>query len=245
MAKKTAGGKQPVAKTGYEEQPVIKTGTPGLDDLIGIGGFDRKGCVLVSGEPGAGKSILALQYIYNGARLYGESGVFVTSEQSIEKVRRNAASLRMDLADFEKKGLIKLMKIPVTHGYEMAPDELMKEVKKKEVKRVAIDSITPLEYLSTDVRAFRARILNFIETLSKHDVTLLVTAEKKKTDFDNIEFSPEDFLFDGLILMGRLRRAVSFERVLGIVKMRGTRHSEELHPVEISGSGLAVKILQE
>lgn len=228
-----------------KDQPIIvKTGTPGLDDLMTCGGFQFKSSVLVSGEPGSGKSILALQFIYNGARLYGEGGVFVTSEQSAEKVRENAKSVGMDLEEWEKKGLIKIMRIPVTHGYEMAPDELIREVRKIEVKRVAIDSITPLEYLSEDIRGFRARILSFVETLTAHNVTLLVTAEKKKTDFDSIEFSPEDFLFDGLILMGRLRRAVSFERVISVIKMRGTKHSEEMHPVEITNSGLIVKNIQ-
>lgn len=227
-----------------QAQDIVKSGTPGLDELIARGGFARRACILVSGEPGAGKSILALQFIYNGARLYGESGVYVTSEQTAGKVKQNAKSLGMDLDEFEAKGLIKVIKIPVTHGYEMAPDELMKEIRKTEVKRVVIDSITPLEYVSADVRNFRARILNFLETVIEHNVTLLVTAEKKKTDFDNVEFSPEDFLFDGLILMGRMRKAVSFERVLSIIKMRGTKHSEELHPIDISDSGLVIKSLQ-
>jgi len=227
-----------------EKSSVVKTGTPGLDRLFDRGGLEKKSAVLVSGEPGAGKSILALQYIYNGARLYGEAGVYVTSEQSIEKLRANARSLGMDLAELEANGLVKLLKIPVTHGYEMAPEELMKEIKKAEVKRVVIDSITPLEYLASDIRKFRARILSFIETLTNYDVTLLVTAEKRKTDFDSIEFAPEDFLFDGLIMMGRLRKTVSFERILSIVKMRGTKHSEELHPVEISSQGLVVKNLE-
>lgn len=224
---------------------VTKTGTPGLDELIAKGGFGRNSSILVSGEPGAGKSILALQFIYNGARLFGEAGVYVTSEQEIEKVRENAKSLGMDLTELEGKGMVKIIKIPITHAYEMAPDELMKEIKKDYVKRVAIDSITPLEYLSPDIRNFRGKILSFIETLTSHDVTLVVTAEKKKTDFENMEYAPEDFLFDALILMGRMRRAISFERVLSIVKMRGTSHSEDLHPVEISEKGLIVRRIEE
>ncbi len=222
----------------------IKTGTPGLDELLAIGGLQFKSTVLVSGEPGAGKSILALQFIYNGARLFGEAGVYVTSEQSIDRVRQNAKGLGMDLAKFEENGLIKLIKIPVTHGYEMAPDELTNEIKKAEVTRVVIDSITPLEYLSSDIRSFRANILRFLENITTRNVTLVATAEKRKTDFDNAEFTPEDFLFDGLILMGRIRKAISFERVLSIVKMRGTKHSEELHPIEITNSGLVVKQIE-
>ncbi len=224
---------------------IVKTGTPGLDELFACGGFRYRNSILVSGEPGAGKSILAMQFIYNGARLYGDNGVYVTSEQSPEKVKENARNLGMDFEEFEKRGLLRVMRIPVTHGYEMAPDELMKEVKKIEVKRVAIDSITPLEYLSADVKTFRAGILNFLETLTANDVTVLVTAEKKKTDFDNMEFAPEDFLFDGLIVMGKLRKAISFERVLNIAKMRGTAHSEDLHPIDITDSGLSVRKLEE
>jgi len=228
-----------------ENKNLVRLGTPGLDELFSKGGIEHQSTLLVSGEPGAGKSILAMQFIYNGARLYGESGVFVTSEQSVEKVRQNAKSLGMDFKEYEQKGLIKVMKVPVTHAYEMAPEELMKEVKRTEVKRVAIDSITPLEYLSSDIKGFRARILAFLEALVTHDVTLLVTAEKRKTDFENIEFSPEDFLFDGLILMGRMRKTVSFERVLSVIKMRGTSHSDELHPVEITESGLVVKTVRD
>ena len=83
-----------------------------------------------------------------------------------------------------------------------------------------------------------------MENITDRNVTLIATAEKRKTDFDNAEFSPEDFLFDGLILMGRMRKAISFERVLSIVKMRGTKHSEELHPIEITNSGLVVKNIE-
>lgn len=227
-----------------DETVIVKTGTPGLDELFGIGGFKQRSSILVSGEPGAGKSILALQFIYNGARLHGEAGVYVTSEQSSEKVRENAKSVGMDLKELEDKGLIKLIRVRVSQGLEITPDELMKEVKKSEVKRVVIDSITPLQYLSSNQQDFRTKVLSMIEVLTGKDVTVLVTAEKRKTDFDNVEFSPEAFLFDGVILMGRTKKAVAFERVLSVVKMRGTKHSEELHPIEISNAGLAVNTLR-
>lgn len=183
-------------------EEAIRSGTEGLDELFAIKGFLPKSSVLVSGEPGAGKSILAMQFIYNGAKEYGESGVYVTSEQSIEKVRSIAKNLGMDFEKFEKKGLITLMKVPVARGYEMAPEELVKLAKKPNVKRVVIDSITPFEYMTADVKEFRVKLLSLIETLTKENITLMVTAEKMKTDFDNTRFNAEDFLFDGLILMG-------------------------------------------
>jgi len=82
------------------EAIIVKSGTPGLDEAIGIKGFRKGSSILVAGEPGAGKTILALQFIFNGARLYGENGVFVTSEQSVEKIREIAANLGMPLEQF-------------------------------------------------------------------------------------------------------------------------------------------------
>jgi len=226
-------------------EQIVRSGTEGLDGLFAIGGFLPRSSVLVSGEPGAGKSILAMQFIYNGAREYGESGVYVTSEQNIEKVRSIAKNLGMDFEPLEKKGLITLMKVPVARGYEMVPEDLVKLAKKPNIKRMVIDSITPFQYVAVDVRDFRVKLLALIETLTKENITLLVTAEKMRTDFDNTRFNAEDFLFDGLILMGRMHRAASFERVLSVIKMRGTAHSNEMHPIEISGKGLAVKTLTE
>ena len=227
-----------------EDENIVKTGTPGLDALFGINGFIKQSSVLVSGEPGAGKSIIAMQYIYNGARMYGEGGVLVTSEQSVEKVRAIAKSLGMDFAEFEKSGLIKIIKVPIARGAEMLPEKLENAIKDSNVSRLAIDSLTPFEFLASDLREFRIKILSFVEQVARHNITMLVTAEKKKTDFESVEFSAEDFLFDGLILMGRLRSSAGFERVLGVVKMRGTSHSEELHPVEISNTGLVVQTVE-
>ncbi|MCX6799002.1 MAG: hypothetical protein NTW59_02815 [Candidatus Diapherotrites archaeon] len=227
------------------EEKIVKSGTPGLDEIFAIRGFKPRSSILVSGEPGAGKSILALQFIYNGARLYGEAGVFVTSEQSVEKVRETARSVGMGLEQFEKNGLVTLLKVPVMKGGEMMPEELFRHIRRGDVKRAAIDSITPFEYLTSDMKDFRLKLLTFVEMITKENTTLLVTADKRKTDFDNVEFNYEDFLFDGLILMGRMRKAVSFERVLTVIKMRGTEHSSDLHPVEISEKGLIVRTLQE
>ncbi len=227
-----------------EELHVVKTGTPGLDEMFAINGFRRNMSVLVSGEPGAGKSIVAMQYIYNGARLYGEGGVLVTSEQSIEKVREIGKSLGMDFQQFEESGLVTIMKIPIAMGAEMTPDSLLNAIKDPSVQRIAIDSLTPFEFLAPSEKEFRVKILSFVETVAKHDVTMLVTAEKKKTDFESVEFSAEDFLFDGLILMGRLRSAAGFERVLSIIKMRGTAHSEELRPIKITNTGLVVENIE-
>lgn len=219
---------------------IVKTGVPGLDDIFEKRGFIENSSVLVSGEPGAGKSILAMEFIVNGAKQFGEKGLYVSSEQSLEKIREIASGLGMPLEEFEKKNLVILEKIDISKGGEMIPERIIDLIKSKKPKRIVLDSITPLEFLSEDKREFRLKMLGFLEQISRNKATFIATAERHLTEFDRISFNPEDFLFDGLIIMGRQRKTANYLRVLSVIKMRGTKHSEELHPVEIDNNGLKI-----
>jgi len=65
----------------------VKTGIEGLDKALN-GGIPYRNVVLVSGGAGTGKSTLCLQYLVNGAKLYGEKGLYISTEQSREELLR-------------------------------------------------------------------------------------------------------------------------------------------------------------
>ncbi|RDZ31984.1 circadian regulator CirA, partial [Haloferax sp. Atlit-47N] len=69
-----------------------KTGIEGLDDMLN-GGIVKNPTTLVSGNPGAGKSILCLQYIYNGVEKYDEKGIYLSFEEDESDLREAAESL--------------------------------------------------------------------------------------------------------------------------------------------------------
>ena len=56
----------------------VPTGVVGLDPLL-EGGIPKGRSILVTGEPGTGKTIFALQFLYDGLKR-GEKGVFVASD---------------------------------------------------------------------------------------------------------------------------------------------------------------------
>ena len=90
----------------------IKTGIPGLDQVL-RGGLRKNSNVLITGAPGTGKTILALQFIYYGAKSYNENGIFITTEDSIDDIRRNGSNLGMDFKSMENQGKIFFVQKPI------------------------------------------------------------------------------------------------------------------------------------
>src|ERR1700757_4863463 len=83
----TSGRMEPLPKT--------PTGIQGLDEITG-GGLPRGRPTLVCGGAGCGKTILGMEFLMNGARRYGEPGVFLSFEESVEDLTLNFASLGFD-----------------------------------------------------------------------------------------------------------------------------------------------------
>jgi KaiC/GvpD/RAD55 family RecA-like ATPase len=74
---------------------LTKTGIDGLDEILN-GGIVNNSTTLVSGNPGAGKSILGLQYIYNGVEKFDEKGIFLSFEENAEDLRQAAESIGLE-----------------------------------------------------------------------------------------------------------------------------------------------------
>ena len=102
MAERTPGKeiKKPTVKV--TEFQKVSTAIPGLDDVL-HGGLPAGRTTLAIGGSGSGKSILGMQFLYNGAK-NGEPGIFVAFEERAEALRQNALTLGWDLATLEKTG---------------------------------------------------------------------------------------------------------------------------------------------
>src|SRR5688572_6830357 len=88
-----------MAKNGGSERDLCCTGVPGLDDILG-GGLPRNHMYLVEGDPGVGKTTLALQFLREGARV-GESGLYITLSESKTELEEVARSHGWTLNDFD------------------------------------------------------------------------------------------------------------------------------------------------
>lgn len=224
---------------------LIKTGVQGLDQVL-KGGLRRNSSILVTGAPGTGKTILALQFVYYGAKDYNENGLFISTEESLEVLNQSAKNLGMDLESVVSKGKLFFVQKPIAtlKGGLSSIKGLLDAIKKNNIKRVALDSLIFFEYLyprlDGNKMEFRREILIFLQQMKKANVTFLVVSERSVTDFDRLVYDMMDFVFEGIILLSRIRKGSYFERVLTVGKIRGQDHSLDVYPVSISKDGLKV-----
>ncbi|MEK6984689.1 MAG: ATPase domain-containing protein [Nanoarchaeota archaeon] len=225
---------------------LINTGVSGLDQLF-KGGLRKNSTLLVTGAPGTGKTLLALQFIYYGAKDFNENGIFITTEESLDVLHQSGKNLGMDIKSLVEKNKIFIVQKPLAtlKGGISSIKGLIDAIKKNNVKRVALDSLIFFEYLyprfDGNKMEFRRQVLLFIQQMKKTGITFLAVSERAITDFDRLTYDMMDFLFEGIVLLSRVRKGSYFERVLTVAKMRGQDHSLGAYPITIGSDG--VKIL--
>ena len=223
----------------------INTGIYGLDKVL-KGGLRKNSSILITGSPGTGKTIMALQFIYYGAKNHNENGIFITTEESSDDLRSFGKNLGMDIEQMEKKGKIFLVEksLVTLKGGIVSIKGFLDLIKKKNIKRVVLDSLIFFEYLypkyNSNVMEFRRQVLLFMQKMKKSGVTFLAISERRITDLDRLEYNMMDFVFEGFIVLSRIRKGSYFERVLTVTKVRGQDHSLDVYPVTIDKSGFRI-----
>lgn len=216
----------------------IKTGVPGLDEIF-KGGMLEGASVMVTGAPGTGKTILALQFIMEGIR-NKEPCLYITCEESAEALRTYAKEIGIDIEKHED-GLLQIYEQDLTGKRIMSLEEPLNTIRTKGIKRIVLDSLTLFEYIYYESKTdFRRGILDFIKHAKKMGSTLLATSESNTLNIDELKFTAQDFIFEGLIHLTMIRKGSTFERCLNVSKMKGQSHLLDIFPLSITEKGIVV-----
>jgi KaiC/GvpD/RAD55 family RecA-like ATPase len=217
----------------------VPLGIKGLDDML-KGGIPRNHHVVITGGPGTGKTSFCMQYLWMGITQFDEWGVFITLEEKPEKIIGDVkAAFGWDL-DYEiKKGRLSII-APDKYNFQNLMDLIQAEVLQQGMKRIVIDPLTMLRLFFKDDFDFRKNLFNMLDFLGSMDCTVLLTAERPYAQRENMEFQLEEFITDGVIALYNIPRKNERIRALEILKMRGTSHSSNVYPFQITDKGIVV-----
>jgi len=226
----------------------LSTGIPELDKMLD-GGVPRGFFVAVTGEPGTGKTILCLHFIWQGVK-DGDKCIYVTTEESRDSIIRQAAQFKMDFSSAISSG--NLIVIDALLSATSDPwclktldiEELVSKVIEAKRKlgygraRLVIDSLSAFWL---DKPAMARKYSYFIKkVLSKWDFTIMATSQYAVTTSQAFGWGTEH-IGDGIIRFRRFVRGGRLRRFILIEKMRQTPHDLRMHEIEIvDGRGLVI-----
>lgn len=221
----------------------IPTGVEGLDRLIG-GGFLNGKVYLISGETGTGKTIFGLQYIYSGL-IRGENGIYVSGDEKPSHILVDAASLGWDFDKYVKERKLGLLDVSanfadIRAGKAKDVDvrtvvaDLTKHVKSIGAKRLVIDPIAPLVFEDENLARVQEYVRNGVFAVEDNlGCTIVITSGIVSGTSALSFFGVEEFVTEGVILLGMDKRDGQRVRTLFIRKMRSTATDLNDHTFEI------------
>jgi circadian clock protein KaiC len=214
----------------------VAMGVAGLDEMMG-GGLPHGYSLLVAGPSGSGKSILAGAFLAEGGRR-GETGVIAAFEQRPHKSRGRAVS------ELIASGRIAVVD---TRSLNVSVDEismlLIAEIQRLKATRVVIDSLSGFELaLPPTFRAdFRESLARMVSALATTGATVLMTCELEDR-YEDLRFSPYGtaFLTDAIIVQRYIEVQSELRRVMAVVKVRASAHSNDLRLFTINSDGINI-----
>jgi circadian clock protein KaiC len=214
----------------------LSMGVPAIDAMLG-GGLPAGYSMLVVGPSGSGKTVLATQFLEEGARV-GEPGIIAAFEKSPNQLM----SQRLDaLVESGSAGVIN------TRTLDLSLDEVLHDlidmIVKMKAKRVVIDSLSGFEMALASVfrEDFRESLYRLVASLTQLGVTVLMTAETEDR-YTDLRFSSygNAFLADAILMQRYIELHGRLRRVLSVVKVRASAHSDHLHFYDIRDGDIHV-----
>ena len=224
----------------------LKTGVAGLDDILG-GGLPAGQMYLLEGNPGTGKTTLAMQFVLAGVQA-GEKVLYVTLSEPKSELIDSAKSHDLDLTvvpivEFvpDEATLSPESQYTVFHpsAVELADTvrRLTDEIDKLQPVRLVIDSLSELRLLASDKMRYRRQLLALKHYFSQRNMTVMLL-DDRTMEGDDLQLQS---IAHGVLFLEKLSRSYGItRRRVEILKLRGSAYREGYHDYNIVHGGIAV-----
>ena len=216
----------------------VASGIKGLDDMLGGKGVYRGTSVLVSGSPGTGKSSVGASFV-NAACSRGERALLFAYEESESQLLRNMRSVRVDLAQWVRKGLLQVhASRPTLQGLEQHLVAMYDSVRLFRPSVVVVDPISNLTMERDDV-SLKPTLMRLIDFLKREGITALFTSLTTDTAAPRADSEVGvSSLMDTWLVLGNYEQNGERTRTLQVLKSRGMEHSNQVREFVLSRRGI-------
>ena len=221
-------------------------GVSGLDDIL-EGGLPEHRLYLIQGDPGVGKTTLALQFLLEGARLGGK-GLYITLSETKDEIQAVAESHGWDLSTidlFELSAMQERLEGETDNTF-FHPSEvelnrttraLLDEVERVKPVRVVFDSLSEMRLLAETSLRYRRQILQLKQFFNGRKCTVLFLDDRTADQHDlHIES-----IAHGVIALTRTSPDYGISRrQLSVTKIRGSKFREGNHDLVLKTGGMTI-----
>lgn len=226
--------------------PDCRTGIAGLDEILG-GGLPRNRVYLVRGDPGVGKTTLAMQFLLEGVA-QGEAVLYITLSETKDELDAVAQAHGWQLAKvnvFELSALQERLKghaestffHPSEVELNRTTQVLLDEIERVKPARLVFDSLSEMRMLAETPLRYRRQMLQLKQYLAGQRCTVLLLDDRSEAHQD----TQIESIAHGVVHL--LRTSPAFgatRRQINIVKVRGIKYSEGFHDLVIKTGGMTV-----
>ena len=222
------------------------TGIRGFDEIT-QGGLPKGRTALVTGGPGTGKTMFAMEFLVKGATEFGEPGVFVSFEETADELIANSASLGFSLPELCDANLLYIDYVRVERSEIEESGEydleglfirLSHAINSVGARRLVLDTIETLFSGLPNISILRAELRRLFRWIKDKNISTIVTGERGAVSLTREGL--EEYVSDCVVLLDhRVTDQISTRR-LRVLKYRGSEHGTNEYPFLISDRGFMV-----